>query len=164
MSLFIVFEGGEGCGKSTQAGALYKHMLRAGISVALTHEPGGTPLGKGMRRYLKRVGEEQISPLAELFLIATIDSRLVGTAMAGYDGHRGWVYYVAVAPQHRRKGVATALMKSVEENLVQLGCHKLNLQVRAQEPEAVAFYQTLGYRVEQRVSMGKLLRDPDDNT
>ena len=93
----------------------------------------------------------------ELFVVATIDSKLVGTAMAGYDGHRGWVYYVAVSPKHRRQGIGTALMKKVERDLAELDCPKLNLQVRANNEEVVAFYKKLGYTVEERVSMGKHL-------
>ena len=93
----------------------------------------------------------------ELFLVATIDSRLVGTAMAGFDGHRGWVYYVAVSPTRRRQGIGSALMKAVEEKLAAMGCPKLNLQVRASNDEVVAFYKRLGYETEERVSMGKCL-------
>jgi ribosomal protein S18 acetylase RimI-like enzyme len=96
----------------------------------------------------------------ELFLVATEGSELVGTAMAGYDGHRGWVYYVAVSPRHRRRGIGTALMTQVEEGLACLGCPKLNLQVRATNHEVVRFYEKLGYKVEERVSMGKRLRPP----
>ena len=77
MSLFIVFEGAEGCGKSTQARALHKHILRSGSPVTLTHEPGGTPLGKEMRHLLKRASEVHISPLAELFLFAASRAQLV---------------------------------------------------------------------------------------
>jgi len=93
----------------------------------------------------------------ELFLVAIIDSTVVGTAMAGYDGHRGWVYYVAVKTAYRRKGIGAALMNRVEHDLKQIGCPKLNLQVRADNDEVVAFYQKLGYKVEPRVNMGKLL-------
>jgi ribosomal protein S18 acetylase RimI-like enzyme len=82
---------------------------------------------------------------------------IVGTAMAGYDGHRGWVYAVAVKPSHRRRGVGAALMARVEVALRAAGCPKLNLQVRASNRQAVAFYERLGYAVEDRVSMGKLL-------
>jgi ribosomal protein S18 acetylase RimI-like enzyme len=95
----------------------------------------------------------------DLFLVALVGSVLVGTAMAGYDGHRGWVYYVAVSPRHRRQGIGRALMSSVEHRLVRLGCPKLNLQVRASNVVAVSFYEKLGYDVEERVSMGKRL-DP----
>ncbi len=93
----------------------------------------------------------------ELFLVATDGSALVGTAMAGYDGHRGWVHYVAVSPKHRRQGIGAALMRSAEERLTGLGCPKLNLQVRASNDDVIAFYRKLGYQVEDRVSMGKCL-------
>jgi ribosomal protein S18 acetylase RimI-like enzyme len=93
----------------------------------------------------------------ELFIMAIIDSAVVGSAMGGYDGHRGWVYYVAVKPEYRRQGIGAALMKRVEHDLKQIGCPKLNLQVRADNDEVVAFYEKLGYKIEPRVSMGKLL-------
>jgi len=75
--LFIVFEGGEGCGKSTQTRALYRRLSRDGFGAVLTREPGGTRLGERVRRYLKKTGETRISPLAELFLIATARAQLV---------------------------------------------------------------------------------------
>jgi ribosomal protein S18 acetylase RimI-like enzyme len=93
----------------------------------------------------------------ELFLVATLDAKLVGTVMAGYDGHRGWVYYLVVSPRHRRQGIGAALMRAVEERLARLGCPKLNLQVRATNSQVVAFYEKLGYEVEARISMGKRL-------
>jgi len=99
----------------------------------------------------------KLSVQRELFLVATLDEELVGTAMGGYDGHRGWVYYVAVCPRRRRQGIGRALMQRVEEELKRVGCPKLNLQVRASNQEVVAFYQSLGYQVEERVSMGKRL-------
>jgi ribosomal protein S18 acetylase RimI-like enzyme len=95
---------------------------------------------------------------SELFFVATEGDRIVGTAMGGYDGHRGWVYYVAVSPGHRRRGVGASLMRAVEDALEGRGCHKLNLQVRSSNREAVEFYRRLGYRIEHRISMGKLLR------
>ena len=101
--------------------------------------------------------QRKLAVRRELFLVATIDSEIVGTAMAGYDGHRGWVYYVAVSPRHRRQGIGTALMKRAEEELAGLGCPKLNLQVRASNEEVVAFYRKLGYETEERISMGKRL-------
>ena len=93
----------------------------------------------------------------QFFLVATEGEDLVGTAMAGYDGHRGWVYYVAVARTARRQGIGTALMREVETRLGAAGCPKLNLQVRATNTEVVEFYRQLGYAIEERVSMGKLL-------
>ena len=77
MALFITFEGGEGCGKSTQARALYRRLSKSGISVLLTREPGGTPLGEQTRRQLKQTGKSPISPLAELFLVAASRAQLV---------------------------------------------------------------------------------------
>src|SRR5262245_66488002 len=93
----------------------------------------------------------------DLFLVALEDHTVVGTCMAGFDGHRGWVHLVAVAPEHRRRGVGSALMRRAEALLAALGCPKVNLQVRASSPEVVPFYQGLGYRVEERISMGKVL-------
>ncbi|MFH1501475.1 MAG: GNAT family acetyltransferase [Candidatus Eisenbacteria bacterium] len=96
----------------------------------------------------------------ELFLVAELDGRVAGTAMGGYDGHRAWVYYVVVSPGARRRGVGTALMREIERLLRETGAGKLNLQVRAGNDGAVAFYDSLGYAVEDRVSMGKRLTGP----
>lgn len=105
----------------------------------------------------------KLSVQRELFLVAVLESELVGTtAMAGFDGHRGWVYYVAVSPRHRRQGIGRALLERVEEGLVKLGCSKLNLQVRDSNAEVVSFYKRLGYEVEDRVSMSKRLDSGDD--
>jgi len=93
----------------------------------------------------------------ELFLVAVNDHLLVGTAMAGFDGHRGWVYYLAVDPAYRRNGIGTALMKKAEGLLIQIDCLKLNLQIRADNFAPQAFYEKLGYSVEERISMGKKL-------
>ena len=93
----------------------------------------------------------------ELFFVAEANSEIVGTCMAGYDGHRGWVYYVAAAADKRRKGIGSALMKKAENELKAIGCSKVNLQVREGNEEVVAFYEKLGYHIEPRISMGKLL-------
>ena len=97
----------------------------------------------------------KLSVQSDLFLVALYDQMLVGTAMAGFDGHRGWIYYLAVDPDYRRKGIGTRLMKTVEEKLTNLGCPKLNLQIRADSHYVQAFYETIGYGVEDRISMGK---------
>lgn len=103
----------------------------------------------------------KLSVQRELFLVALVDEgageELAGTAMAGYDGHRGWLYYLAVRPRLRRGGIGRALMARVEADLAAIGCPKLNLQVRAANIGAVAFYKHLGFTVEERVSMGKRL-------
>ncbi len=93
----------------------------------------------------------------ELFLVAMKNGALAGTAMGGYDGHRGWVYALAVRPDLRRRGIGARLMSTLESALSTLGCPKINLQVRAGNEAVVAFYQRLGYAVEERVSLGKLL-------
>jgi ribosomal protein S18 acetylase RimI-like enzyme len=106
--------------------------------------------------------QRKLAVQRDLFLVATRDGEVVGTAMAGYDGHRGWVYYVVVHPRHRRQGIGTALMESVEQRLAALGCPKLNLQVRADNHQVVAFYKHLGYEVEERISMGKRLENLEE--
>lgn len=93
----------------------------------------------------------------ELFLVAVDGEAVVGTVMGGYDGHRGWVYALAVTPSHRRRGIASALLRALEERLAAAGCGKVNLQVRASNAAVVRFYESLGYAVEERVSMGKRL-------
>ncbi|HKR44756.1 MAG TPA: GNAT family acetyltransferase [Paraburkholderia sp.] len=95
----------------------------------------------------------------ELFFVAVrdVDGALVGTAMAGYDGHRGWLYSVAVAPEARRHGLGTRLVRHAENALAALGCLKLNLQVLTDKAEVLAFYERLGYRADAVVSLGKRL-------
>lgn len=93
----------------------------------------------------------------ELFVVATVDTTLAGTCMAGFDGHRGWLHLVAVAPELQRRGIGKALLQRAEALLAELGCPKLNLQVRGATPEAAGFYERLGYQVEDRISMGKIL-------
>ena len=77
MALFITFEGGEGCGKSVQARALYKRLSQLAIPALLTHEPGGTPFGKKLGRWLKWAQNTHISPLTELLLFNASRARLI---------------------------------------------------------------------------------------
>jgi ribosomal protein S18 acetylase RimI-like enzyme len=93
----------------------------------------------------------------DLFFVAVAGAAVVGTVMGGYDGHRGWVYSLAVEPGHRRAGVGTALVRCLEQALAERGCLKVNLQVRASNAGVVAFYEKLGYAVENIISMGKRL-------
>ncbi len=96
----------------------------------------------------------------DLFLVGAIRGEVVGSVMVGYDGRRGWINYLAVDPDHRKQGLGRMLMAEAELRLLREGCPKINLQVRANNPEVVAFYQRLGYAVEELVSMGKrLVRD-----
>jgi ribosomal protein S18 acetylase RimI-like enzyme len=104
----------------------------------------------------------------DLFVVATVDASIVGTAMGGFDGHRGWLYTVAVRPDLQRRGIGRALVAHLEMALLSLGCPKVNLQVVASNAVVVAFYRRLGYAVEERISLGKLLtasrRRPDDDS
>jgi ribosomal protein S18 acetylase RimI-like enzyme len=93
----------------------------------------------------------------ELFLVAVDRGAVVGAGMAGFDGHRGWVNYLAVAPGRRQSGIGAALMRAFEERLLALGCPKVNLQVRAGNDDVVAFYARLGYTEDAVVSLGKRL-------
>ena len=97
----------------------------------------------------------KVSVQPELFFVATRGGDLVGTIMAGFDGHRGWIYRVAVSQEHQRQGIGTALMRHAEAELIARGAPKINLQVRATNEQVVDFYRSLGYVVEERVSMGK---------
>jgi ribosomal protein S18 acetylase RimI-like enzyme len=99
---------------------------------------------------------------SELFLVAVAGQEsgaqeIVGTAMAGYDGHRGSVYYLAVAPGRQRLALGRRLMAEVEERLLALGCPKLNLLVRSSNHEVQAFYEKLGYTRDDAFSLGKRL-------
>jgi ribosomal protein S18 acetylase RimI-like enzyme len=97
----------------------------------------------------------------DLFLVAVEGDSILGGGMAGYDGHRGWVNYLAVRPDARQAGIGRALMADFESRLLALGCPKVNLQVRAGNDEVLAFYARLGYTEDAVVSLGKRLI-PDD--
>ena len=90
----------------------------------------------------------------DMLFVATDADTVIGTAMAGYDGHRGWLYTVAVAPEHRRRGTGTALVRHAVGALRTAGCAKVNLQIRATNTAVRGFYESLGFEVEERLSMG----------
>ena len=92
-----------------------------------------------------------------LFFVAVDGHAVVGTVMCGYDGHRGWIYSVAVAPTHRRRGIGSRLVSHAEQALVNRGCVKINLQIMESNESVAAFYSSLGYSEEKRISMGKLV-------
>ena len=98
----------------------------------------------------------------ELFLLGMIDGRLVATVMAGYEGHRGWINYLAVHPEHRKLSHGRQMMDAAEKLLRGLGCPKINLMVRTSNRSVVEFYQRLGYKMDEVVSLGKRLEHDDE--
>jgi ribosomal protein S18 acetylase RimI-like enzyme len=95
----------------------------------------------------------------DLFLVGLIEGRIVASVMAGYEGHRGWLNYLAVAPEHRRRGLARAIVAEAEQRLRAAGCPKINLQVRSSNSAVLEFYRRIGYAVDDVISMGKRLED-----
>jgi ribosomal protein S18 acetylase RimI-like enzyme len=93
----------------------------------------------------------------EWFLVGIEDDAVMASVMVGYDGHRGWVNYLAVAPQHQRRGHARTLMREAERLLAGAGCPKLNLQVRGSNAQVIAFYERIGYAQDDVVSFGRRL-------
>jgi len=90
----------------------------------------------------------------KLIFIAEHEGLMIGACMAGYDGHRGWLYAVAVLKEQRRSGAGAALVKQAIQALKVMGCIKVNLQIRATNTEVAAFYKSLGFVIEERLSMG----------
>jgi ribosomal protein S18 acetylase RimI-like enzyme len=103
----------------------------------------------------------QVRALAGVFFVAARDSEPVATCMAGYDGHRGWIYYLAVAPGLQRQGIATNLVGMSEAELVRLGCPKIDLMVRNTNQAVIEFYRALDYGDDPVVVLSKrLIEDP----
>ncbi len=101
----------------------------------------------------------QVQP--EMFLVAFSEDQIIGTVMAGYDGHRGWINFLAVHPRHQRTGVAARLMGDAEALLRAAGCPKINLQVRSTNAGVIEFYKRMGFTVDDVVSLGKRLEADD---
>ena len=97
----------------------------------------------------------------DLFLVGIVDGQVVATVMAGYEGHRGWLNYLAVAPEFQRRGYGRAIVAEAERLLRKAGCPKINLQIRTSNEGVIEFYRRLGYAVDDVVSMGKRLEHDD---
>jgi len=100
----------------------------------------------------------------EWFLVGLLDGRIVGSCMAGYEGHRGWINYLAVSPSLRHRGLARQLMEVATGLLRNAGCPKINLQVRSGNRQVIAFYRSLGFHEDDVVSLGLRLeqdQEPD---
>ena len=101
--------------------------------------------------------ERKLKVDPNLFLVGVQDKHIVSTIMGGYEGHRGWINYLAVKPSEQRKGFAQAMMREIEVLLKQKGCPKINLQVRTSNASVLAFYAAIGYAEDNVVSLGKRL-------
>ena len=103
------------------------------------------------------VVQRKINYQRELFLVGESQGRVVATVLGGYDGFRGWVYHLAVLNDKRRSGIGNTMMSAIEKELRQLGCIKINIQVRSSNQEVILFYKGIGFDIEDHVSLGKLL-------
>jgi ribosomal protein S18 acetylase RimI-like enzyme len=112
------------------------------------------PLNNPERDIKKKL---QVNP--EWFLVGVLGGHVVATCMAGYEGHRGWINYLAVSPHHRRQGIGRRIMEEAEKQLSAAGCPKINLQVREANRAVIQFYERIGYTRDLVASMGKRLEN-----
>ncbi|BCU75559.1 GNAT family acetyltransferase [Luteolibacter sp. LG18] len=101
--------------------------------------------------------QRKLADSPELFLVGVMEAGIVATVMAGYEGHRGWINYLAVAPHLQKGGHGRRIMERAEELLCELGCPKINLQVRSTNTRVIEFYERLGFSCDPVTSMGKRL-------
>ncbi|WP_312433200.1 GNAT family acetyltransferase [Achromobacter sp.] len=121
--------------------------------IALWHACGLTRPWNDPRKDIAR----KLTVQSDLFLVGVLDGEIVATLMGGYDGHRGWINYLAVSPEHRRRQFATALMRAAERKLLDMGCPKINLLIRSDNIAVKRFYDSLGFQEDAVISMGKRL-------
>jgi ribosomal protein S18 acetylase RimI-like enzyme len=101
--------------------------------------------------------ERKLATDAANLLVLEDNGELIGSAMVGYDGHRGWINFLAVDASRRRQGLGRLLMAEAEHKLRERGCPKINLQVRTSNRSAIEFYRRIGYAVDDCVSLGRRL-------
>jgi len=105
--------------------------------------------------------ERKLRVNPEWFLVGQLEGHIIATCMAGYEGHRGWINYLAVAPRYRRRGFAAKLMREAERILRKAACPKINLQIRTSNSDVIEFYKAIGYSIDDVVSMGKRLEQDE---
>lgn len=105
--------------------------------------------------------ERKLAVKPELFLLAHSDDRIIATVMAGYEGHRGWINYLAVHPDYRLHGIGRMMMERAEALLRAEGCPKINLQVRSSNQGVIEFYKRIGFKIDDAVSLGKRLENDE---
>ncbi|MGD2184618.1 MAG: GNAT family acetyltransferase [Desulfobacterales bacterium] len=105
--------------------------------------------------------ERKLKADRHLFLVGILEKKIIATVMGGYEGHRGWINYLAVDPKYRRNGYGRLIMQEVERRIRSKGCPKINLQVRATNKESIKFYQSLGYKDDRVIGLGKRLEEDE---
>ncbi|MBI5118443.1 GNAT family acetyltransferase [Candidatus Poribacteria bacterium] len=105
--------------------------------------------------------QRKLKVQADIFLVGCLGGKVIASVMAGYDGHRGWINYLAVHPHHQRAGIAKQMMDEAEGHLRAAGCPKINLQVRSTNAAVIEFYKRIGFNTDDVVSLGKRL-EPDE--
>jgi ribosomal protein S18 acetylase RimI-like enzyme len=105
--------------------------------------------------------ERKVEVDRDLLLVGIINGKVVATVMGGYEGHRGWINYLAVDPEHRNNGYGRLIMREVEKRIRARGCPKINLQVRATNDGVIKFYQSLGYSDDKVLGFGKRLEEDE---
>ncbi|HTY81315.1 MAG TPA: GNAT family acetyltransferase [Dehalococcoidales bacterium] len=103
--------------------------------------------------------ERKLKVNPELFLVGLDEGKVMATVMGNYDGHRGWIYYLGVEPALQMKGYGRQMVGAMEEKLRAMGCPKINLQVRKDNMKAVKFYENIGFKIDEVMSMGKRLEE-----
>jgi len=101
--------------------------------------------------------ERKLKVNPELFLVGDYRGEIVASVMGGYEGHRGWINYLAVSPDHQREGYGRSMIAAIEQRIGAMGCPKINLQVRSSNDVVIKFYQSLGYGRDKVIGLGKRL-------
>ena len=105
--------------------------------------------------------QRKLNVQPEMFLLGCLNEQIIASVMVGYEGHRGWINYLAVHPDRQRSGIGKLMMEEAEELLRAAGCPKINLQIRSSNTAIIEFYNTLGFNTDDVVSLGKRL-EPDN--
>jgi ribosomal protein S18 acetylase RimI-like enzyme len=105
--------------------------------------------------------QRKLSTSPDLFYVGLLDDELIASCMAGYDGHRGWIYFLAVKSDYQRKGLASMLIDHAESELIKLGCPKLELMVRKTNENVISFYQSAGYDIDPVMVLSKRLTEDE---
>ncbi len=109
----------------------------------------------------KRDIERKLKVDRDLFLVGNVNGKIVASVMGGYEGHRGWINFLAVDPKYQRRGYGRLIMEAVEERIKEKGCPRINLQVRSSNKDVIEFYQAIGYTDDNVVGLGKRLKEDE---